>query len=133
VLHIKAHSARTFSTPRNRNWEAAPVCLSEQPVSTTVLSQSVVVFEAAVVELLLSHPLGSRSADFSGRCCPVLGASARHTSTPCASSRFRIGFVCSSPSPLSLLRLARDWSRWPRSGHQLALIVAALRQFVARQ
>jgi hypothetical protein len=41
-----------------------------------LLSQSVGCFEAAVVDLL-SHPLGQRSADFSVRCCRVLGASGR--------------------------------------------------------
>ena len=93
-MQIMAHSARTFSTPRNRNWRKPRACfdLSEHRFDH-LLSQSVGRFEAAVVDLL-SHPLGQRSADFSVRGCRVLGASRRDIAVDAMCfERFEIGFA----------------------------------------
>src|ERR1700680_4453070 len=96
-----------------------------------LLSQSVGCFEAAVVDLL-SHPLGQRSADFSVRCCRVLGASGRDIAVNAVCfERFEIGFAAVAGVRRGLIRLAAEIVLdGLDQGHQLALIVAALRQFV---
>jgi hypothetical protein len=72
VVQIMAHSARTFSTPRNRNWRKPRACLilSEHRFHH-LLSQSVRRFEAAVVDLF-AHQLRQRSTNFSD--LPLSGA-----------------------------------------------------------
>ena len=75
MVQIMAHSARTFLTPRNRNWRKPRACLisSEHRLPLHLLSQSVRRFEAAVVDLF-AHQLRQRSSNFSACRCRVLGA-----------------------------------------------------------
>jgi hypothetical protein len=61
AVQIMAHSARTFSMPRNRNWRKPRLFDLSEHRFHHLLSQSVGCFEAAIVDLL-SHPLGQRSA-----------------------------------------------------------------------
>jgi len=91
ALQIIAHSARTFSMPRNRNYgESARLFDLSEHRFHHLLSQSVGRFEAAIVDFL-SYPLGQRSADFSVLGCRVLSTSGRDiASIPCASSAARL-------------------------------------------
>ena len=131
-MQIMAHSARTFSTPRNRNWRKPRACLiCPNTGYTTCFPQSVGCFEAAVVDLL-SHPLGQRSAYFSVRSCRMLGASGRDIAVNAVCFEcFEIGFAAVAGVRRDLIRLAAEIVLGGLDqGHQLALIVAALRQFV---
>src|SRR5258707_424813 len=96
-----------------------------------LLSQSVGRFEAAIVDLL-SHPLGQRSADFSVLGCRVLGTSGRDIAvdTVCF-QRCEIGFAAVTGVRRGLRWLAAEIILdGLDQGHQLALIVATLLQFV---
>jgi hypothetical protein len=93
-VQIMAHSARTFSRPRNRNWRKPRACLiCPKHRFHHLLSQAVGCFEAAVGDFF-SHPLGQRSADFSVRGCRVLGASGRDVAVDAVGfERCEIGFA----------------------------------------
>ena len=72
MVQIMAHSARTFLTPRNRNWRKPRACLiCPNTGSTTCFLNSVRRFEAAVVDLF-AHQLRQRSTNFSVCRCRVL-------------------------------------------------------------
>ena len=55
--------ARTFLTPRNRNWRKPRACLICPNTGSTTCFQSVRRFEAAVVDLC-AHQLRQRSTNF---------------------------------------------------------------------